>query len=45
MMINKITTSVDKNYWLKCLDTASLEPTNQIQLKFFFAPTNVVVNI
>ena len=32
-MVNKFTHSVNKDYWLKSLDTKSLEPTNQSLIK------------
>ena len=31
MIINKFTPAPDKNYWLKSLNTTSLEPTNPFQ--------------
>ena len=37
--INKQKPSVDSNYWLKSLDTTSMETTNKIFIKFF-VPTN-----
>ena len=42
MMINKITPSVDYNYWLNCFGTQLTEPTNKISLKVlkFVKPTN-----
>ena len=42
MIINKITTNLDLNYWLKSFDTASLEATNQKSIKLHkdFEPTN-----
>ena len=33
MMIHKITSFVDYNYWLKLLDTQLTEPSNQNLLK------------
>ena len=33
MIINKITTNLDLNYWLKSFDTASLEATKQKLIK------------
>ena len=33
MMIHKIVSSLEYNYWLKRLDTQLIEPTNQILMK------------
>ena len=42
MMIHKITTSVDYNYWLKCLNIQLNYPTNQNSIKVpkVVEPTN-----
>ena len=42
MMINKITTSVEYNYWLKHLDILLNEPTNQnsVEVTKVVKPTN-----
>ena len=44
MMINKTFPSIDQNYWLKRLDTANLELTNQISIKVpnVFKPTHII---
>ena len=41
MIINKITTNLDLDYWLKSFDTTSLEATNQNSIKVHkvFEPT------
>ena len=33
MMINKITPSINKTYWLKCLNMTSLKPTIKSSIK------------
>ena len=42
MMINKITSSANYNYWLKHLDTKFIEPTNKNSIKVpkLVKPTN-----
>ena len=45
MLLNKITSSVNYNLWLKLLDTQLKEPANENSIKILNEHKNVIVKL